>query len=117
MTLASNWAASLVLNLFGPPAAELRFENTRILVYNRSSDLRFRKFFQSTVAMIMALHPLERRGDHADLPARCLPSGVGMIEGNARMARSGAAFPGFLVYGPYIRLKPGDYAIRLGIPG
>ncbi len=48
-----------------------------------------------------------------DFPLKILPSQTGKINGNERLAVYGSDKPGFLVYGPYIRLPKGKYKIQI----
>ncbi len=45
--------------------------------------------------------------------AKDLPSDVGTIEGDFRVAKSGRNKPGFLSFGPYMPLKPGKYTYEI----
>jgi hypothetical protein len=98
-----------VVARFGEPAAELKAYATRVLVYNRPSDHRFRNFFTCSAMLASILHPLERAGDRLELAGACLPGLVGGAEGDARVARQGKTASGFLSFGPYLGLKPGGY--------
>ena len=107
-----------VVARFGEPAAEVKANAARVLVYNRPSDHRFRNFFSCSSMVNSILHPLDRAGDRYELAGACLPGSVGGAEGDVRVARAGKTAPGFLSFGPYVSLKPGAYAaaIRVELP-
>jgi hypothetical protein len=103
----------MAVQRFGPPAAELKFEETRILVYNRPSDIGFHQMFSCNASWLTVLHPLAHTGDHFSWPGSCLPGIVGSVQPTGRVAKMGVTPPGFLSYGPYLHLAPGDYTVAL----
>jgi hypothetical protein len=102
-----------VVARFGEPAAELKADTARVLVYNRPADSRFRNFFSCSLALASWLHPLERAGDRYELAGGCFPGLVGGTEGDLRVARQGKTAFGYLSYGPYLGFKPGTYAAAI----
>lgn len=52
---------------------------------------------------------INKTKDYILYPASLLYSGIGVIEGNDMVARVGQQQAGFLTFGPYIKLPPGEY--------
>ena len=108
----------VVVKRFGEPAAELKANDVRILVYNRPSDEAFRNFFLCRPVPVSFDHT----GDSLELLGSCLPGDVGAVEGEKRVARQGETTSGYLTFGPYTILKTGAYSVQMrcktsGSPG
>jgi hypothetical protein len=65
----------------------------------------------NSIVLPQALKQFQAR--RPDIPGAALPSLVGRADGNARVAIAGQTPKGFLTCGPYARLAPGIYDIRL----
>jgi hypothetical protein len=102
--ITDQWIdASAAIARFGEPAETLTFQNQQILIYNRPEDS-----FARTVCM-----DWKDLGFSQHFPASVLPSQVGLLEGDARVARDGAVPSGCLTHGPYVSLPPGTYKLQL----
>jgi hypothetical protein len=98
-----------VTDRFGPPQATYSCEQMEILVYNRSSDTEFNRQFNNVIGN--SLLPVSSDFDKT-YSAISLPSQVGLVEGNVRVAIDGSS-KGFLTYGPYVELPIGRYFFQI----
>jgi len=109
---SSTWLSiskETVINRFGAPALIYLCEGSEILVYNRPTDILFKRQFDYTS---VKLDDLASNSLNMTYPAAALPSEIGSIEGNSRVASEGTA-TGFLTYGPYINLLRGKYSFLI----
>jgi hypothetical protein len=98
-----------VINRFGEPALVYSCEGSEILVYNRPTDTLFKRQFDYTSIKLDDLAPDTLNMTY---PAATLPSQIGSIEGNSRIASDGTAV-GFLTFGPYLSLPRGKYYFQI----
>ncbi|MBI5878593.1 MAG: hypothetical protein HZB53_13170 [Chloroflexi bacterium] len=90
---------------FGAPAAIIDCADARALVYNRPSDTALPVMFKGAPG----LASFRRAGDSYTYQPANLPGAVGRVDGLGRTVAGGP--PGFLTFGPYVPLPPGDYAL------
>lgn len=98
-----------VINRFGEPALIFSCEGMEILVYNRPTDTLFKRQFDYTSVKLDDLAPDTLNMTY---PAVALPSQIGSIEGNSRIASDGTT-AGYLTYGPFQRLENGKYYFQI----
>ncbi|EAQ80409.1 hypothetical protein DSM3645_11207 [Blastopirellula marina DSM 3645] len=95
--------ASLFIARFGEPACiEKIGADIEVLIYNRPEDEQFHRLFRS---------PYESPGYRNLFAAADLPSLVGELEDEERVAEFGRDDAGVLTYGPCIKLPAGNYSI------
>ncbi|PQO43666.1 hypothetical protein [Blastopirellula marina] len=109
-----------VIERFGPPAhiEEVRALGipqaetddagmcigVEVMVYNRPEDVRFQQFFES---------PFKFPGYSRTIPGAELPSEIGKIEQEDRVAESDGNSAGFVTFGPYVKLPAGEYSVAV----
>ena len=84
-----------VVARFGEPAAEVKANAARVLVYNRPSDHRFRNFFSCSSMVNSILHPLDRAGDRYELAGACYPAASAALKAMCVSHAPGRRLPGF----------------------
>ena len=87
------------------PLASMQIQRTGGDLWIHEFDVVNRVSLPATLAKFQA-----RR---AAIPGSALPSLVGRVEGNDRIAMAGETPKGILTYGPYARLAPGKYDILI----
>lgn len=98
------------VDAFGIPHAargeDGRSIDVEVLIYNRPEDARFHRFFDS---------PFNFPGYRRVIDAAKLPSDVGRLEEDQRIAESGRDGEGFVTFGPYVKLPAGEYSVAFQI--
>ena len=112
---AGNYEIKLatVVDRFGEPNASFSCEGNIVLVYNEPKDKKFREQFTSTNSSL----DLEKIGNKMFYYGSQLPSQVGTISGDSRIANETTSPVGFLTFGPYAIIPAGDYQFTIEYNG
>jgi hypothetical protein len=93
-----------------PTDHEVHFcAGTDMQIWTYSGDSLDAKMRRSLNSFLFSLG----QGDMLALNASQLPGLIGQQSGEYRIAKAGIDKPGFLTYGPYIRLGPGAYHLKI----